>query len=242
MININGLEYTYPDGTKALNGVDLEVKRGESIGIIGPNGAGKTTLLLHLNGILRGKGKIEVCGMPINNGNLEKIRKKVQIIFQDPDDQLFMPTVFDDVAFGLLNIGYPKEKIEHAVKVALRCVEMEGYQQRCSHHLSFGEKKRIAIATCLAMQPEVLAFDEPTISLDPRARRHLIRFLKVLDVTKIIATHDLELVLAVCSRVSIIDKGKIIAQGQTREILQDEELLEAHGLEVPLSIRYCKSC
>lgn len=238
MIKVRNLEYAYPDGTKALSSVDPSVEKGESVGLIGPNGAGKTTLLLHLNGILKGSGQIEVCGMPINNGNLRKIRRRVQIVFQDPDDQLFMPTVFDDLAFGPLNMGHPKETVEHLVKEALEAVEMEGYENRCPHHLSFGEKKRIAIATCLAMQPEILILDEPSISLDPRARRHLIQFLKGLEVTRIIATHDLEMVLELCSKVSIVDKGKIIAQGKPKEILSQEGLLEAHGLEVPLSIRY----
>lgn len=236
MINVKNLEYAYPDGTRALNGVTLEVKAGESIGIIGPNGAGKTTLLLHLNGILRGKGEMGICKMAVNNGNLGQIRKKVQIVFQDPDDQLFMPSVFDDLAFGPLNMGHSREKIERLVKEALGDVEMEGYEERCPHHLSFGEKKRIAIATCLAMQPEILILDEPTISLDPRARRHLIQFLKGLKVTKIIAAHDLEMVLELCDRVSIIDEGVIVAQGEPGEILKEKDLLEAHGLEVPLSI------
>ncbi len=236
-VNIRDLEYTYPDGTRALNGVTLRVKRGESIGIIGPNGAGKTTLLLHLNGILKGNGEVEICGMSMNDGNLLKIRRRVQIVFQDPDDQLFMPTVFDDLAFGLLNMGHSREEIGYLAEKGLRDVGMEGYEGRCPHHLSFGEKKRIAIATCLAMQPEILILDEPSISLDPRARRHLIQFLKSLKTTKIIATHDLEMVLELCDKVSIIDKGEIIAQGGPKEILKEKDFLESHGLEVPLSIR-----
>ena len=149
-----------------------------------------------------------------------------------------MPTVFDDLAFGPLNMGHPKEMVEHLVKEALEVVQMEGYENRCPHHLSFGEKKRIAIATCLAMQPEILILDEPSISLDPGARRHLVGFLKDLKTTRIIATHDLEMVIELCSKVSIVDEGKIIVQGKPKEILSQENLLEAHGLEVPLSIRY----
>lgn len=238
IIEIKNLEYVYPDGTKALNGINLDIFKGECSGLIGPNGAGKSTLLLHLNGILRAaKGSVEVLGMEIEDKNLVRIRQKVAIVFQEPDDQLFMPTVFDDVAFGPANSGYPEERVKEKVKKALKQVGMEEYEDRCSHHLSLGEKKKISIATVLSMDPEILILDEPTISLDPRARRELIELLKNLNITKIIAGHDLELILEICSRVILLDKGKIITNGNPREVLSNKSLMESHGLEVPLSLQ-----
>ena len=237
IIKIRNLEYVYPDGTRALKGVNLDISKGESVGLIGPNGAGKSTLLLHLNGILKGtKGSVEVLGMRVEDKNLAKIRRKVAIVFQEPDDQLFMPTVFDDVAFGPVNSGYSKEKVKEKVKKALRQVRMEGYEDRCSHHLSLGEKKKISIATVLSMDPEILILDEPTISLDPGARRELIKLLKDLNITKIIAGHDLELIVEICSRVVLLDKGEIVTNGDPREVLSNKALMELHGLEVPLSL------
>jgi len=168
--------------------------------------------------------------------NLAKIRRKVAIVFQEPDDQLFMPTVFDDVAFGPVNSGYSKEKVKEKVKKALRQVRMEGYEDRCSHHLSLGEKKKISIATVLSMDPEILILDEPTISLDPGARRELIKLLKDLNITKIIAGHDLELIVEICSRVVLLDEGEIVTNGDPREVLSNKSLMELHGLEVPLSL------
>lgn len=237
IIKIRNLEYVYPDGTRALKGVNLDISKGESVGLIGPNGAGKSTLLLHLNGILKGtKGSVEVLGMRVEDKNLVKIRQKVAIVFQEPDDQLFMPTVFDDVAFGPVNSGYSKEKVKEKVKKALRQVRMEGYEDRCSHHLSLGEKKKISIATVLSMDPEILILDEPTISLDPGARRELIKLLKDLNITKIIAGHDLELIVEICSRVVLLDEGEIVTNGDPREVLSNKSLMELHGLEVPLSL------
>ncbi|HHF98558.1 MAG TPA: ATP-binding cassette domain-containing protein [Candidatus Aerophobetes bacterium] len=237
IIKIRNLEYVYPDGTRALKGVNLDISKGESVGLIGPNGAGKSTLLLHLNGILKGtKGSVEVLGMRVEDKNLAKIRRKVAIVFQEPDDQLFMPTVFDDVAFGPVNSGYSKEKVKEKVKKALRQVRMEGYEDRCSHHLSLGEKKKISIATVLSMDPEILILDEPTISLDPGARRELIKLLKDLNITKIIAGHDLELIVEICSRVVLLDEGEIVTNGDPREVLSNKSLMELHGLEVPLSL------
>jgi len=237
IIKIRNLEYVYPDGTRALKGVNLDISKGESVGLIGPNGAGKSTLLLHLNGILKGtKGSVEVLGMRMEDKNLAKIRRKVAIVFQEPDDQLFMPTVFDDVAFGPVNSGYSKEKVKEKVKKALRQVRMEGYEDRCSHHLSLGEKKKISIATVLSMDPEILILDEPTISLDPGARRELIKLLKDLNITKIIAGHDLELIVEICSRVVLLDEGEIVTNGDPREVLSNKSLMELHGLEVPLSL------
>ena len=239
IIKIENLEYIYPDGTSALEGIDLDIFKSESIGLIGPNGAGKSTLLLHLNGILgEGRASIEILGMKVEEKNLIKIRQKVAIVFQEPDDQLFMPTVFDDVAFGPINTGYSEEKVRKKVKEALKEVGMAGYEKRCSHHLSLGEKKRISLATVLSMQPEILILDEPTSNLDPRVRRHLIELLKNLNLTKIVAGHDLELILEICQRVILLDEGRIVTNGETREVLSNKLLMEYHGLEVPLSLRY----
>lgn len=239
IIRVRNLDYIYPDGTKALKGMDLDIFKGESVGLIGPNGAGKSTLLLHLNGILKGRpGSVEVLGMKVEEKNLINIRQKVAIVFQQPEDQLFMPTVFDDVAFGPINAGYSKERVKGKVKEALKGVRMEDYEKRCSHHLSFGEKKRISLATVLSMEPEILILDEPTSNLDPRARRHLIKLLRNLNLTKIVAGHDLELILDICPRVILLNEGKIVANGGAKKILKDKSLMESHGLEVPLSLRY----
>lgn len=236
IIKIAGLEYAYPGGTKALKSIDLAIIEGESVGLIGPNGAGKSTLLLHLNGILQGPGKVEIAGLETSK-NLNFIRSKVGLVFQDPEDQLFMPTVFDDVAFGPINMGLAKEEVKISVRRALQEVDMLNSMGRISHHLSFGEKKRIAIATVLAMKPEILVLDEPSSNLDPGARRHLIELLRNFRLTRIIAGHDLELILDICDRVVLLDKGKIVADGQTKEILNNKSLMEGHDLEVPLSLR-----
>lgn len=239
IIRIKNLQYTYPDSTNALEGIDLDIFKSESVGLIGPNGAGKSTLLLHLNGILKGRqGSVEVLGMKVQEKNLIKIRQKVAIVFQQPDDQLFMPTVFDDVAFGPVNAGYSEEKVREKVKKALKNVGMEGYEKRCSHHLSFGEKKKISLATVLSMEPEILILDEPTSNLDPRARRHLIELLKNFSLTKIVAGHDLELILDICSKVILLDEGKIVATGDARKLLSNRSLMESHGLEIPLSLKH----
>ncbi len=236
IIEIENLSYSYPDKTRALSEINLEVYERESVGVIGPNGAGKTTLLLHLNGILQGQGSIKICGMEIYEKNLPKIRSKVGLIFQDPDSQLFMPTVFDDVAFGPINMDVPKEKIFASVQRALSEVDMLQAKDKLAHHLSFGEKKRVSVATVLSMNPEILAMDEPTSNLDPKHRRTLINFIKDSRLTKIIATHDLELVLEICQRVIILDKGVIVSEGNTKDILSNRTLLEAHELEMPISL------
>ena len=237
IIRVRNLGYVYPDGTKALQRVDLSIFEGESVGLIGPNGAGKSTFLLHLNGILQGKGKVEVLGLEIDDKNLNYIRSKVGLVFQDPEDQLFMSTVFDDVAFGPINMGLEERRVRNSVKEALKDVDMEETIQRCTHHLSFGEKKRISLATILSMKPEILILDEPTSNLDPKARRHLIELLKNFSITKIVAGHDLELILNICSRVALLDKGRIVATGDTREVLSNKSLMESHGLEVPWSLK-----
>jgi cobalt/nickel transport system ATP-binding protein len=229
-IRIDRLSFKYPDGRQALRDVSLLVSHGEKIAIIGPNGAGKSTLLLHLNGILHSNGAIRLFGMTTETKNLKSIRNRVGLIFQDPDDQLFSPTVFDDVAFGPINMGLTKDEVQQRVTQALRLVGMSGYESRSSHHLSRGEKKRIAIATVLSMNPEVLVIDEPTSDLDPRSKWSLVALLKGLPMTQVITTHDLEILRSLCERTVVLDQGKIVADGPTDEILANTALLEAHGL------------
>ncbi|MGQ9610923.1 MAG: energy-coupling factor ABC transporter ATP-binding protein [bacterium] len=236
IIDVKNLNYSYPDGTQALKDISLEVFEGETLGVIGPNGAGKSTFLLHLNGILKGKGHIRILDMDLNDKNLKKIRSKVGIVFQDPDNQLFMPTVFEDVAYGPLNMDMKKDEVEEAVVNALKKVDMLYAMKRISHHLSFGEKKRISIATVLSMNPDILVLDEPSSNLDPRHRRDLINFIRSLEITKIIATHDLDMVLDLCSRVVLFNRGTVVADGDVMKILNNKELLELHDLETPLSL------
>ncbi|MFH0771981.1 MAG: ABC transporter ATP-binding protein [Candidatus Omnitrophota bacterium] len=235
-VEIRELNYSYPDGTKALSRLNLDVFEGESIGIVGPNGAGKSTLLLHLNGILKGSGEVKIFGLEVKDGNLPRIRREVGLVFQDPDSQLFMPKVFDDVAFGPLNMGLTGQEAEALVKEALKKVDMSDFANRMSHHLSFGEKKRISIATVMSMSPRILAFDEPTSNLDPKHRRELIGLLNSLNIAKVIASHDLELILETCSRTAILNGGRIVACGATLDILRDRNLLEANNLELPVSL------
>lgn len=230
IIKIENLSFSYPDGQPALTNVNLTIHRGETVALIGPNGAGKSTLLLHLNGILRSNGLVEVFGRPIDDDNLKEVRRKIGLVFQNPDDQLFSPTVFDDVAFGLINLGYSEAEVRQSVASTLDWVGMTGHEQRSPHHLSFGEKKRIAIATVLSMNPEILVIDEPSSNLDPRSKWALIGLLKRLPMTKIVASHDLELVQALCQRAIILDQGRVITEGVTEHILADIPLLRAHGL------------
>jgi len=230
-VEIVKLSYTYPDGQPGLAGINLTISCGESVALIGPNGAGKSTLLLHLNGILRGNhSAVKVLGLPVEDKNIREIRKKVGMVFQDPEDQLFSLNVFEDVAFGPVNMGYQQEEVGRRVKQALQKVGMQGYEKRSSHHLSIGEKKRVAIATVLSLDPEILALDEPTSSLDPRGKWALIDFLKELKITKLVASHDLDLVKLLCNRTIILDGGKVVADGTTEEVLGDEKLLGDHGL------------
>lgn len=232
-VEIKDLYYAYPDGTPALRGVSLTIEEGESVGIVGPNGAGKSTLLLHLNGILSGKGEVKIFGLPVIKKNLKEIRRRVGLVFQDPDDQLFSPTVFDDVAFGPLNMGLSREETAAAVRGALEKVGLEGMEKRSAFHLSYGQKKRVAIATVLSMNPDLLVLDEPSSNLDPRTRRELSELLQGLRITKIMVTHDLPFVFENCERVLVMDGGKIVADGDAFTVLSDEELLEKHGLELP---------
>ena len=233
VLQVEHLHYAYPDGHIALQDVSLDLCAGEKVALVGPNGAGKSTLMLHLNGILTGEGTISVGGLRLEKGNLPVIRAMVGLVFQNPDDQLFSPTVFEDVAFGPLHMGLPEAEVRRRVAEALRRVRMETYAERLSHHLSAGEKKRISIATVLSMDPQVLALDEPSAGLDPRARRGLIHLLHEMPITMLVATHDLAMVREIFPRVVIMDEGRIVADGPTAELMRDEGLLEAHGLEKP---------
>ena len=230
VIEIENLSFTYPDGRQVLRNMNLTVYRGEAVAIVGPNGAGKSTLILHLNGILRGNSTVKVLGLPVEEKNLKQIRQKVGLVFQEPEDQLFSAAVFEDVAFGPINLGCAEAEVRRRVAQALEWVGMKGYEQRSSHHLSVGEKKRIAIATILAMEPELLVIDEPSSNLDPRGKWSLIGLLRQLPMTKVIATHDLELVEALCQRTVVIDGGVVVADGETRAILGNISLLLVHGL------------
>ena len=235
VIRIDDLSFFYPDGQQALAGVNWTVRKGESVALIGPNGAGKSTLLLHLNGILQSNGRVMVCGQQVNAANLKWVRSRVGLVFQNPDDQLFSPTVFDDVAFGPINMGYSEAKVRWSVAGALDRVGMTGYEKRSPHHLSIGEKKRVAIATVLSMNPEIMALDEPTGSLDPGSKWSLICLLQSLPITGVIATHDLELVRALCPRTLVLNGGRVIADDASDRILADEDLLVRNHLALPLA-------
>ena len=235
---IQELAFAYPDGNQALFGVNLTVKRGERVALLGPNGAGKTTLILHLNGILSsGHGKVFVAGKLVDNTDkeaLKQIRSKVGIVFQDPDDQLFMPTVGEDVAFGPYNMGIRGAELDKAVDEALALVHMSEFKERPPHHLSFGQRRRVAVATVLAMKPEILVLDEPSSNLDPAGRRELAEILRSLDVTIVMVTHDLPYAFELCERSVILSGGVIVADGKTGDILKDQPLLAKHRLELPV--------
>ena len=230
---VKDLHFSYPDGHAALHGVSLKLCSGDKVALVGPNGAGKSTLMLHLNGILGGRGEVEIAGQVLRRGNLPAIRSMDGLVFQNPDDQLFSPTVFEDVAFGPLHMGLPEADVRARVDAALEAVRMTGYRDRLSHHLSVGEKKRIAIATVLSMNPSLLILDEPSAGLDPRARRTLINLLRELPITMLVSTHDMKLVEELFPRTIVMDEGRVVADGLTHEILEDEKLLTAHGLEKP---------
>jgi cobalt/nickel transport system ATP-binding protein len=232
-IDIQNLSYTYPDGHVALREVSLNIRECEKVALVGPNGAGKSTLLLHLNGILTGKGKVKVAGLEVVEPNFGRVRSSVGLVFQAPDDQLFSPTVYEDVAFGPIYQGLPEAEVRRRVEEALSVVGMGEYTRRVSHHLSMGEKKRIAIATVLSMNPEILVLDEPTAGLDPRSRRGLINLLQALPLTMLVSTHDMLMVRELFPRTVVMDEGRVVADGRTQDLLEDVELLEAHGLEKP---------
>jgi cobalt/nickel transport system ATP-binding protein len=239
VIEIEHLSFSYPDGRQALHDVNLTVRSGEKLAVVGPNGAGKSTLFLHLNGTLRvgtqDGDRVKVAGLTVGDKTVQAVRAKVGLIFQDPDDQLFSPTVFEDVAFGPLHMGLPENEVRERTARALAAVGMTGHEEHMPHHLSLGERKRIAIATVLAMDPEILVLDEPSAGLDPRARRNLIALLHELPQTMLVASHDMRLVWDLCPRTVILDGGRLGADGPTTGLLQDQALMERHGLEAPYS-------
>ncbi len=237
IIEFKDVRYAYPDGTEALGGISFLIHHGESVALVGGNGAGKSTLLMHLNGCLTPEsGQVRIGDFPLTPKTLDEVRRTVGMVFQDPDDQLFMPTVYDDVAFGPLNLGLPHEEVDARVASALATVDCQKLAQRPPYKLSGGEKRSVAIATVLAMSPSILALDEPSSNLDPRARRMLINLLATFTHTKIIASHDLDLVLDLCERTIVLYQGRIRADGPTREIFLDTALLEECHLERPPSL------
>ncbi len=233
VVKVCNLRFSYPDGLEALRGVNFTLHEGDKVALVGPNGAGKSTLMLQLNGILRGQGEVEIGTMPLAPDNLSVVRGMVGLVFQNPDDQLFSPTVFEDVAFGPLHMGLPDDEVKARVEEALAMVHMSDYKDRLSHHLSVGEKKRISIATVLSMHPQILILDEPSAGLDPRARRSLIRLLREMPISMLVSTHDMALVKECFPRTIVMDRGQIVADGPTDDLLQNAQLLEAHGLERP---------
>ena len=236
------LSYRYHDGTEALRGVSFSVASGECVGLLGPNGSGKSTLLLHLNGLLPEKlgwnGAVQILGQPITPDNIETVRRQVGLVFQDPDDQLFCPSVEEDVAFGPQQLGLGETEVKARVQKALAQAGLEGFGHRATHHLSRGEKRRACLAGVLACEPSILALDEPTSDLDPRGRREFKALLREIPATKLIATHDLELVVELCSRAIVLDHGAVVADGPVTDLLNNEELMLAHGLERPHILRH----
>jgi len=233
VLDAHDLRYRYPDGREALRGLDLTIGHGERVAVLGPNGAGKTTFVFHLNGLLRGDGRLVVAGVEVEDKSMRELRARVGLVFQDPDDQLFMPTVRDDVAFGPLNLGLDRDRALVRVEQALAAVRMEHAVDRAPHQLSMGERRRVAIATVLAMQPELLVLDEPTANLDPRARRELLQVLDRIDRTMLVVTHDLPFAAELCERAVILSAGRIVADGACCAILADERMLSEHDLELP---------
>lgn len=234
VIELRDVRHAYPDGHRALDGVDLHIHPGERVALLGPNGAGKTTLVLHLNGILTPtSGSVAVSGLPVVREHLLDVRRRVGIVFQDPDDQLFMTTVAQDVAFGPRNLGLSPAEVDQRVADALEAVGMVEVADRAPHHLSFGQKRRVAVATVLAMQPEILVLDEPSSNLDPASRRELAEIVDGLDITVLMVTHDLPYALQLCERSVVLSQGRVVADGATREVLSDEALMHAHRLELP---------
>lgn len=231
---VDGLSHRYPDGTESLHDLSLRVDPGHRLALLGPNGAGKSTLMLHLNGVITPQvGVIEVGGMALEPANLREIRSRVGLVFQDPDDQLFMTTVYDDVAFGPANMRLERSEIDRRVHDALHAVGLAETTSRSGSHLSFGQKKRVALATVLSMEPDILVLDEPTSNLDPRARRQMIGLLGSLKKTMLVATHDMDLAWELCDRAALLDEGRLVAEGPAREIMANGSLMAEHGLEVP---------
>ena len=238
IVEFKNLCFRYPDGTDALRGVNFRITHGESVGIVGANGAGKSTLLQHMNGcLLPTSGTVTIGDLSLTAKTRREIRKKVGIVFQNPDDQLFMPTVFDDVAFGPLNLGMDEAAVRERVHQALSTVNSLDLKDKPPHHLSAGQKSAVAIAAVMAMGPDILAMDEPAANLDPRSRRRLIALLKTFTHSKIVASHDLDLILDVCERCIVIGGGEVVADGPSAEILSNRSLLEENSLELPLSLQ-----
>jgi cobalt/nickel transport system ATP-binding protein len=232
-IEASGVRFSYGDGHPALTGVDLRVQHGERVAVLGPNGAGKTTLMLHLNGLLRGEGELRVAGIDVRGPRARELRARVGLVFQDPDDQLFMPTVGEDVAFGPRNLGLCEDEVAERVTSALEAVGMRSSADRPPHALSMGQRRRVAIASVLAMEPSLLVLDEPSANLDPRARRELLGVLDEIDRTLLVVTHDLPFAAQLCDRAVVLSAGRIVADAPCAELLADEALLAAHDLELP---------
>ena len=230
-VALQHLSFNYPDGQQALHNLSLHIAPGEKVALMGPNGAGKSTLLLHLNGVLGAlDGSVCIDGVPVQRTTLPRVRALVGLVFQDPDDQLFSPTVFDDVAFGPLHMNLPPDEVRRRVVQALDQVDMAGFETRVPHHLSLGQRKRIALATVLSMDPTVLALDEPSAGLDPRARNGLVQLLQSLPHTLLVSTHDLALAADVCSRAVVLNNGAIVYDGASQQLLKDQALLRQYEL------------
>jgi len=236
-VQVTDLNFSYPDKTNALKNINFSLGKGQSLGIIGPNGSGKSTLLLHLNGVLKQDGSVRIFGDLIKKQNIKTIRRKVGLVFQDPNDQLFMPTVFDDVAFGPLNLGMDRDQIEKKVKITMKNLGLNGYEEKNPSHLSLGERKKVSLATVLVLEPQILVLDEPTANLDPGSKKSFINIIKKISTTKIIASHDMDSIFDLCGRVLMMNDGRIVTQGKSEHILMDKELLEANNLELPSQLR-----
>ncbi len=238
IVEFKDVHFSYPDGTAALKGLSLRITHGESVGIVGANGSGKSTMLMHTNGhLMPQKGTVTIGDSVLDSKSRQEVRKKVGLIFQNPDDQLFMPTVFDDVAFGPLNLGLRPDRVRESVRGALETVGCSDLADKPPHHLSAGQKSAVAIACVIAMQPDILVMDEPASHLDPKSRRALINLLRHFHHTKIMASHDLDLILDVCERCVIIREGRVVADGPSKEMLSNRRLLEENNLELPLSLQ-----
>ncbi len=236
-VELKNVSYNYPDGIEALKDINLTINKQEKVAIIGPNGAGKSTLITLLNGVRQGTGEIHILGYPLIKKNLPKIRALIGIVFQNPDDQLFCPTIYEDIAFGPLNSGLDGDMIKETVLYALKETDLLGYEERSPFHLSFGERKRASIATILSLKPQIIAMDEPTSNLDPAHRRSIISWINKREETFIITSHDLDMIWDTCSRALILNKGQIVADGPVKEILRDKKLLENNNLELPLRLQ-----